>query len=88
MVLTESRAKKYFGDTDVMGKVLKVDEKFNYQVTGILADVPDNSHLDFDFLASFTSLQKLIGGYMFNNWHYPTMYTYAKIPSPTSISDV
>lgn len=88
VVLTESMAKKYFGDADAMGKVLKVDEKFNYQVTGIVEDVPDNSHLDFDFLASFTSLQQLIGGYMFNNWHYPPMYTYAKISSSTSIASV
>ena len=88
VVLTESMATKYFGEAEAMGKVLKVDEKFNYKVTGIVEDVPDNSHLDFDFLASFTSLQQLIGGYMFNNWHYPPMYTYAKIPAAINISDV
>lgn len=88
VVLTESTATKYFGTENAIGKVLKVDEKFSYQVTGIVQDAPDNSHLQFDLLASFTSLQQLIGGYMYNNWHYPPMYTYARIPSASSISTV
>ncbi|GAB5523607.1 MAG: ABC transporter permease [Roseivirga sp.] len=88
VVLTESTATKYFGSESAMGKILKVDEKFSYQVTGIVQDAPDNSHLQFDLLASFTSLQQLIGGYMYNNWHYPPMYTYARIPSAGSISTV
>ncbi len=88
VVLTESTATKYFGSENAMGKILKVDEKFSYQVTGIVEDTPDNSHLQFDLLASFTSLQQLIGGYMYNNWHYPPMYTYARIPSAGSISSV
>ncbi|MCE7993074.1 MAG: FtsX-like permease family protein [Roseivirga sp.] len=88
VVLTESTATKYFGTENAIGKVLKVDEKFSYQVTGIVEDTPDNSHLQFDLLASFTSLQQLIGGYMYNNWHYPPMYTYARIPSVGSISAV
>jgi len=81
VVLTESMAVKYFGSSeDAMGETLKVDEKFSYQVTGIVKDLPNNSHIQFDFLASFTSLQQLLNGYMFNNWHYPPMYAYAKIP--------
>lgn len=88
VVLTASTATKYFGSENAMGKVLKVDEKFSYQVTGIVEDTPDNSHLQFDLLASFTSLQQLIGGYMYNNWHYPPMYTYARIPSAGSIGAV
>lgn len=88
VVLTESMATKYFGRENAMGKTLKVDEKFTYQVTGIVQDVPHNSHLRFDFLASFTSLQQLIGGYMFNNWHYPPMYTYARIPAEINLDVV
>jgi len=88
VVLTQSMATKYFGKEDAIGEVLKVDDKFSYQVTGIIQDVPDNSHLSFDFLASFTSLQQLIGGYMFNNWHYPPMYTYARIPAENNLDVV
>ena len=57
VVLTESTAKKYFGNEDPMGKALKVGNDSNlYQVTGIIQDCPSNSQIKFDFLASFSSL--------------------------------
>jgi putative ABC transport system permease protein len=56
IALTQTAARKYFGDADPIGKVLHVDNKQDYVVTGILEDVPSNSSLQFDFLASFSSL--------------------------------
>jgi len=57
IVLTQSTAKKYFGDADPVGKLLKIGvEAQPYQVTGIIADCPTNSQITFDFLASFSSL--------------------------------
>ncbi len=54
VMLTESSVSKYFNDEDPLGKVVKVDGT-DYTITGILADIPDNSHIKFDFLASFSS---------------------------------
>lgn len=56
VILTETMARKYFGDNDPMGKVLLVNNKNEYTVTGLMKDVPDNSHIQFDFLASFSTL--------------------------------
>lgn len=56
IVLTESTAKRYFGEADPIGKQLVEDNRFNYIVTGIVEDVPDNSHFKFNVLASFTTL--------------------------------
>ena len=57
VVLTETTAKKYFGDENPVGKVLKVGaDTANYQVTGVIQDSPSNSQIKFDFLASFSSL--------------------------------
>jgi len=57
VVLTESSAKKYFGDEDPIGKTLHVGNDSNfYQVTGIVRDCPSNSQIKFNFLASFSSL--------------------------------
>lgn len=57
VVLTESSAKKYFGDENPIGKSLHVGNDSNYyQVTGIVQDCPSNSQIKFDFLASFSSL--------------------------------
>ena len=88
LVITESMAVKYFGSEDPMGKVLRVDDRFNYQVTGVVQDVPKNSHLQFDFLASFITLRQIDGGWMFNNWYWPPMYTYAKIPTSMNVEGI
>ncbi|MDH3892319.1 MAG: ABC transporter permease [candidate division Zixibacteria bacterium] len=56
VVLTEETAHKYFGDQNPVGLVLRFDDQFDYTVTGVMADMPDNSHLQFDFLISFETL--------------------------------
>ncbi len=88
LVITESMAAKYFGDEDALGKTLKVDGQTDYQITGILKDIPENSHLQFDFLASFISLRQVQGGWMFNNWYWPPMYTYVKVPAGIDVRNV
>ncbi len=57
IVLTESMAKKYFGDEDPMGKTMQllVDRGESRKVTGVIKDVPPQSHLQFDFLCSIYS---------------------------------
>jgi putative ABC transport system permease protein len=51
IVLTESTARKFFGDDDPMGQILlAMDDKIPMKVTGVLKDVPETSHLRFDML--------------------------------------
>ena len=57
VILTSSTAKKYFGNEDVVGKTLEVNNKA-YTVTGLLEDIPTNSIIDLDFLGSFSSLEQ------------------------------
>jgi putative ABC transport system permease protein len=56
LVITESMAKKYFGNDDPIGKTLLISNVDNFVVTGVAQDVPGSSQIQFDFLASFTSL--------------------------------
>jgi putative ABC transport system permease protein len=56
VVISESMAKKYFGDQYPIGKTLKFDNDKDYTVTGVARDIPDNSQITFDFAASFSSL--------------------------------
>ncbi|MEM9936574.1 MAG: ABC transporter permease, partial [Bacteroidota bacterium] len=58
VIITESIARKYFGNEDPIGKVLKQDGKNDMEVTGIAKDTPDNSHIKFDFLISYESLNR------------------------------
>ncbi len=50
IVITESMAKVFFGDTDPINQVIRVDNKNDLKVTGVLKDVPKNSSFQFDFL--------------------------------------
>ena len=56
VVLTESLAKKYFGNEDPLGKTIKYEHNYDFKVTGVIQDVPENSHFHYDFLASFITL--------------------------------
>jgi putative ABC transport system permease protein len=56
IVLTRSMALKYFGDEDPVGKSLNADKQRDYLVTGVVEDVPHNSHFHYDFLAALVTL--------------------------------
>lgn len=57
VVLTEAAAKKYFGAEEPLGKILKVGSSgVDYTVTGVMKGYPSASQMQFDFLASFSSL--------------------------------
>lgn len=81
IVLTESTAKKYFGDEDPIGKTLKGSEASGrgnageYVVTGIMNDVPANSHFQFNAMMSMTTFYQSRPE-IFNWWGYVDFYTY------------
>ena len=57
IIVTESAARRYFGNEEPVGKLLRIGtDSALYEVTGLMADVPSNSQFKFDFLASFSSL--------------------------------
>ncbi len=70
IVITASMAKKYFGDEDPMGKFLKFQGNQNLLVTGILEDVPLNTHFQFDFLVSFATLHDVYDPSVPQQWHW------------------
>jgi putative ABC transport system permease protein len=57
IVLTRSMALKYFGDENPIGKNLNSDNRRDYLVTGVVEDVPHNSHFHYDFLASLITYE-------------------------------
>ncbi|MGN6533274.1 MAG: ABC transporter permease, partial [Ginsengibacter sp.] len=56
MVLSETAAKKYFGTTDCLNKTLTLDGKITATVTGVMKDIPQNSHFRTDIFLSMSSL--------------------------------
>jgi len=57
VVITASTAKKYFGNEDAVGKVLKVNNKQNMMVSGVVEDVPEYSQIKFDMIGSYAGLE-------------------------------
>jgi putative ABC transport system permease protein len=57
IVFSQTSAKKYFGDQDPVGRLVKVGSDTSvYKVTGVIQDAPSNSQIKYDFVASFSSL--------------------------------
>ncbi len=53
ILITEETAKRLFGEVDPIGKRIRYNDRYAYIVTGIVADIPVNSELQFDFLLSY-----------------------------------
>lgn len=87
VVLTQSAALKYFGTESVVGKVLTIkgQNDINYQVTGLLADLPEQTHLAFSVLLSLETLRTQAnnnGQSIDNNWQGDGFYSYIKLSDP------
>jgi putative ABC transport system permease protein len=68
MVLSESTAKKIFGDEDPINKMLKVNTRDNaFRVTGVMADIPENTHFNVEILTSFMTNRRSNDGEWLNN---------------------
>ena len=50
IVIDETTAKKYFNSTNVVGKTLYVDNSTNCKITGVIKDIPTQSHFHFSFI--------------------------------------
>lgn len=68
-VISESAALKYFGTTDAAGRTVETSEKEIYKVTGVMKDMPRNSHFKFDFLLSMDNVKYEFGNYLSHNFH-------------------
>lgn len=75
MVITQSIATKYFGTTDPIGKMLNYDGGWEFEVVGVVEDVPENSHWRFDMLTSMCSISRATS----QEWLSDNLQTYLRI---------
>lgn len=78
-VLTESLAKRIFGDGSAVGKTIILNGDAELSVTGVIKDVPENTHLQFDMLTSFSSFYKFIPEDWSSRRGWMAPYTYVDI---------
>lgn len=79
ILMSESMARKYFGDTDAVGQQLAVDAKDYLEVVGVFKDVPKNSHFHFDFLVSYLGEKSANPDNPFYSWADFGHYNYVRL---------
>ncbi len=87
IVLTETMAKKYFPDEDPLGQLIKMDYD-QYKVTGVMEDVPENSHFRFSNLISFSTWSKNNKRAEDGAWFWNGFHTYVLLRDNESITKV
>ncbi|MGB8321196.1 MAG: ABC transporter permease [Ignavibacteriaceae bacterium] len=87
IVLTKSVAEKYFGSENPIGKVLRIDNKYEFTVTGVMQDVPVNTHFKFGMIGTYADVNnKILSADFSNQWAaYFGSYTYILLPKSTSL---
>jgi ABC-type antimicrobial peptide transport system permease subunit len=90
IVITEATAKALFGEKDAMDQTIRVDEKGDLKVSGILKDIPNNSSFDFDFLLPWKYKSQNDPGLIENENRWRGYYfpVYVELNDPTRKTDV
>lgn len=89
IVLTESIAKKYYGNTDPMGQVINVENQFNAKVTGVIKDLPANRSVPIQILLSFETVRNQVKDAMNNIYDISGgLFTFMLLPENYSIQRV
>jgi len=83
VVLTENLAHKLFGKINPIGETVKLNNNQTLHVTGVLKDIPQNSHMQFDFLMPFKSSPDWM-----NQWNLKSTTTYAMFSPHSSMNQV
>lgn len=86
IVITEKTAKKYFDEENPIGKTLRIDTTHTYAVTGILEEMPQNSHFRYDLLATLVDGEKVFGKQI-HNWGWRNFFTYLRFGNTISKPD-
>lgn len=81
VAMSESAAERYFGDTDPLGKIIRLTEEFNditLLVTGVYQDPPPNSHLKPKMIVSLSSIENF-EAVKRNEWNWPFYMNYVRL---------
>jgi len=86
IVLTEKLAKTFFGNEEPMGKVIRINDKDNFTVTGILKELPNNTRFKFDYLIPWAYARKL--GQDDDNWGNNSTRNYVLLKPNATLASI
>ena len=88
-ILPKSTAERYFGAAETwlespIGKTIKMNGAYDFEITGLLEDIPENSHMQFDALLSFSSFAT-VNDDPSNEWAWADFWTYILLKEGTDL---
>ena len=88
MVISENLALKYFGDGEAIGKAVNLDNRWDFTVTGVMKNIPTNSHMRPDMFVSYSTMTAIQSGWDLDDWEYHrNLYTYVRLRENVSPSE-
>ncbi len=89
VIISDTLVKKLFDHENPIGKTLNIDRQYDFKITGIHKDVPDNSHLKFSFVVSFATLtvnKRALES--INHWDAYMYFTYLILPEDYNFKEM
>lgn len=83
IILTETLAKKFYGENNAIGEIIRINDAVSYKVTGVMEDVPPNSQIQFEVIVSMDINDPNSSFYRSNNWGNISMYSYVMLEKNT-----
>ena len=88
VVISESTARKIFGDKNPIGQSLEFRSEGFLKVTGVYKDLPNNTHLNMEALVSMASAPRVFNQLVLNNWGEGSSYTYMLLEDAESVASI
>ncbi|MFC2096864.1 ABC transporter permease [Bacteroidota bacterium] len=80
IVISREKAQKYFGNNPAIGKIIRINDQNDWTVTGVMENIPSNTHLRYDFIASSASNDSFNS----DNWMNVSLITYILLEDHTN----
>ena len=80
LILSQSAAQRHFGMDNPLGQTLDLSGGIEFTVTGVFEDWPEQSHIQADFIASFSTMRSFVDPARLENWIWQQFYTYILLP--------
>jgi len=89
VIISRLTKEKYFGDENALGKILRLEEGLNFEITGVFEEIPSQSHLQIDILGSMETFRQLPPvGQLPQTWVWNPCWTYVLLAEGVSPDDL
>jgi len=88
IIMTRSTARRFFGEKNPIGQKVRGNDQYDAWVKAVVEDLPENTHLQFDYLGSMTSFYKNVSPKMLTNQSWMFGWTYLLVRKPGDIETV